>query len=164
MAILPLSYHPDPVLRQKAKRLKEKDINDSLQKLIDDMIETMRAVHGVGLAAPQVGISLRLAVIEVPQTAAAGPLVLINPEIVSRSGEREVEEGCLSLPGFRGKLKRSVKVTVRARDRNGRDYKIRGEDLLAEALEHELDHLNGTLYIDHMEEGEKPFKIEPEEG
>ena len=162
MAILPLTYHPDPVLRRKAKRLKEKDINNSLQKLIDDMIETMRAVHGAGLAAPQVGVSLRLAVIETPETAASGPLVLINPEIVSRSGEREVEEGCLSLPGFRGKIKRSVKVAVRARDRNGKDYKIRGnDDLLAEALEHELDHLNGTLYIDHMEEREKPFKIEP---
>lgn len=162
MAVLPLKYLPDPVLRQKAKRVK--NIDSSLQKLIDDMIETMRAVSGVGLAAPQIGVSLRLAVIEMPPPATGGPIVLVNPEMLGRSGQREVEEGCLSLPGFRGALKRSVKVTVRAKDRHGKEFKITAEDLLAEALEHELDHLNGVLYIDHMEEGRKPHKIEPEEG
>lgn len=162
MAVLPLRYHPDPVLRQKAKRVK--NIDGSLQKLIDDMIETMHATSGVGLAAPQVGISLRLAVIEIPPPDSAGPLVLINPEMVNCSGEREVEEGCLSLPGFRGAIKRSINVVVKAKDRLGREYKIKSDGLLAEALEHEIDHLNGMLYIDHMKEGETPHKIEPEEG
>ena len=162
MAVLPLRYHPDPVLRQKAKRVK--NIDGSLQQLIDDMIETMRTTSGVGLAAPQVGISLRLAVIEIPPPDSAGPFVLINPEMVSCSGERDVEEGCLSLPGFRGTIQRSVSVVVKARDRHGNEYKIKSDGLLAEALEHEIDHLNGVLYIDHMREGEEPQKIVPEEG
>ena len=161
MAVLPLRYHPDPVLRQKAKRVK--NIDGSLQKLIDDMIETMRATSGVGLAAPQVGVSLRLAVIEIPPPESIGPIVLINPEIVSRFGDRDVEEGCLSLPGFRGNIKRSVTVVVKAKDRHGKEIKVKADGLLAEALEHELDHLNGMLYIDHMEEGEDPHKIVPVE-
>ena len=162
MAVLSLRYHPDPVLRRKAKRVK--NIDGSLQQLIDDMIETMRTTSGVGLAAPQVGISLRLAVIEIPPPDSIGPIVLINPEMTSRSGEREVEEGCLSLPGFRGNIKRSVNVVVKAKDRYGKEFKIKSDGLLAEALEHELDHLNGVLYIDHMREGEEPQKIVPEEG
>lgn len=161
MAILPLCYHPDPVLRQKAKKVSR--IDSSLQKLIDDMIETMRAVSGVGLAAPQVGISLRLAVIELPPPATSGLIVLINPEIIDRSGEQEVEEGCLSLPGFRGHLKRSLKVTARARDRHGKEITVKGEGLMAEALEHEVDHLAGTLYFDHIKEGDTPYPIEPME-
>lgn len=158
MAILPLSYHPDPVLRQKAKRVK--NIDNSLQKLIDDMIETLHAVSGVGLAAPQVGVSLRLAVIELPPPDNSGPIVLVNPKIISRSGEAMVEEGCLSLPGFRGQLNRPLQITVKARDRHGKEIRIKGEGLLAEALEHELDHLNGILYIDHLKTEDKPFQIE----
>lgn len=161
MAILPLRYHPDPVLHRKAKRVN--NIDGPVQKLIDDMIETMHDASGVGLAAPQVGISLRLAVIEIPPPDSIGPIVLINPEIVSRTGEREVEEGCLSLPGFRGNIKRSVSVVVKAKDRYGKEFKVKSDGLLAEALEHELDHLNGILYIDHMKEGETPHKIEPVE-
>lgn len=158
MAVLPLRFAPNPVLRQRAKRVNTLD--GSIQKLIDDMLETMPAVCGVGLAAPQVGVSLRLAVIGLPEEE---PLVLINPEIVKRTGERIVEEGCLSVPGYRGEIKRSIAVTVKARDRNGKEIRIKGTELLAHALEHELDHLNGVLYVDHLESSDKLYKIEPEE-
>jgi len=124
------------------------------------MLETMPAVCGVGLAAPQVGISLRLAVIGLPEE---DPIVLVNPEIVKRSGERIVDEGCLSVPGYRGEIKRSVSVTVKALDRHGKQVRFKGTDLFAQALEHELDHLNGVLYIDHLESPDKLYQIEPEE-
>jgi len=114
----------------------------------------------VGLAAPQVGISLRIAVIGLPDEE---PIVLVNPEIVKRSGERVLEEGCLSIPGYRGEIKRSVSVIVKARDRSGKETRIKGTELLAQVLEHELDHLNGVLYIDHLESTDELHKIEPEE-
>ena len=158
MAVLPLRFAPDPVLRRKAKRVS--NIGGSVQKLIDDMLETMPAACGVGLAAPQVGISLRIAVIGLPDEE---PIVLVNPEIVKRSGERVLEEGCLSIPGYRGEIKRSVSVIVKARDRSGKETRIKGTELLAQVLEHELDHLNGVLYIDHLESPDKIYKIEPEE-
>jgi peptide deformylase len=133
-----------PVLRQKAKRVTQFDKN--LQRLIDDMVETMRAAPGVGLAGPQIGVPLRLAVIEVDDVVT----VIINPEIVKRSGEVELDEGCLSVPGFWGKLHRSEKVTVKARNRDGREFRVNAEGLLAQALQHEIDHLDGMLYIDRM--------------
>lgn len=121
-------------------------IDGSLQRLIDDMIETMRDAPGVGLAAPQVGVSLRLVVIETPDIPA---FALINPVVVRSSGRRWLDEGCLSIPGYRGDLYRSVKVTVKGLDRQGRRVRIRAaDDLLAQALEHEIDHTNGLLYID----------------
>ncbi|MCS7003121.1 MAG: peptide deformylase, partial [Dehalococcoidia bacterium] len=119
MASLPIRKFGDPVLRQKAKMVKV--IDASVQTLIDDMIETMRAEGGVGLAAPQVGESLRLTVIETPDE---GLHVLINPEIIKRSGQRVVTEGCLSLPGWYGEVTRSVHVVVRARDRHGKEFKL----------------------------------------
>ncbi|MEA1958513.1 MAG: peptide deformylase [Chloroflexota bacterium] len=146
MAVLPIVTYPDPVLRRKAKRVSR--VDESLNRLIDDMIETMYHVNGAGLAAPQVGISLKIAVIGLPDEE---PIVLVNPEIVKRTAEYEVIEGCLSVPGYRGKIKRSEKVTAKALDRNGKQFRIKGEGLLAEALEHEIDHLNGILYIDHIE-------------
>lgn len=158
MPLLSLRVLPDPVLRRKAKRISALD--SSVQRLIDDMLETMPAVCGVGLAAPQVGISLRLAVIGLPEE---DPIVLVNPEIVKRSGERIVDEGCLSVPGYRGEIKRSVSVTVKALDRHGKQVRFKGTDLFAQALEHELDHLNGVLYIDHLESPDKLYQIEPEE-
>lgn len=157
MAILTIRCVPDPVLRRRAKRVTALDAK--IQKLIDDMLETMPAVHGVGLAAPQVGVSLRLVVIGLPEEE---PLVLVNPEIVKRSGEREVEEGCLSIPGYRGKLKRSEVVVVKARDRDWKEFRLKGTDLLGHVLEHELDHLNGVLYIDSIENPEDLHPIEPE--
>lgn len=135
-------------------------VDASLQRLIDDMIETLKAAAGVGLAAPQIGKSLRLAVIEEPDKDI---LVLINPEIVKRQGERILNEGCLSIPGYQGEIKRSLWVKVKAKDRQGKDIRIKGEGLLGQALEHEIDHLNGILYIDRLESEDKLFKIEPEE-
>jgi len=158
MAVLQIRTLPDPVLRQKAKKVGS--IDGSVQKLIDDMIETMRAVHGVGLAAPQVGVPLRIAVIEMPGEEV---IALINPEIVKRQGERVLEEGCLSVPGYRGEIKRAETVKVKALDRQGKQIRIKGEGLLAEALEHEIDHLNGTVYVDHVEEPDKLFEVVKEE-
>jgi peptide deformylase len=135
---------PDPVLRQKTKRVGQ--VDSAIQKLIDDMVDTMRDAAGVGLAAPQIGQSLRIAVIEIPE---AELLVLINPEIVSREGSRVLEEACLSLPGFSGQVERSVKVEVSALDRSNREINVIGEGLLAQALEHEIGHLDGILYTDH---------------
>ena len=156
MAILPIRLVPDPVLRAKAKRVRM--IDGSIQRLIDDMIETMRAAPGIGLAAPQVGASLRVIVIEIPEEDL---VVLINPEVIKRSGERLVEEGCLSLPGYRGEIKRSVSVTVKGQDRYGKEIRLKATELLAQALEHETDHLNGVLYIDYLESPDKLYPIEP---
>jgi peptide deformylase len=150
MAILPMVDYNNPVLRQKAKRVSS--IDGAIAQFIDDMVETMREVGGVGLAAPQVGVPLRIAVIELPDEEI---IVLVNPKIVKRSGERQIEEGCLSIPGYRGEIQRSEKVTVKGLDRFGREIRIKGEGLLAQALEHELDHLDGTLYIDHLESIDK---------
>jgi peptide deformylase len=144
MALRPILVVGNPVLRQKAKRVTQFDKN--LQRLVDDMIETMRAAPGVGLAGPQIGVPLRLAVIEVDDEIT----VIINPEIVKRTGEVELDEGCLSVPGFWGKLHRSEKVTVKARNREGREFRLNAEGLLAQALQHEIDHLDGMLYIDRM--------------
>lgn len=149
----------DPVLRQKAKRVP--NIDSSIQQLIDDMVETMRQANGVGLAAPQVGVPLRVVVLQMPGEE---PIAIINPEIVKRAGEREVTEGCLSLPGYAGEIKRSVSVTVKGRDRQGKTIRIKATGLMAQTLEHELDHLNGILYIDHIESQDKLHKIEAETG
>ena len=159
MTVLNLRTLPDPVLRQKARRVTK--IDDALQKLIDDMIDTMRAASGVGLAANQVGVLQKIVVIEIPDEEEV--LVLINPEITRREGERLVEEGCLSIPGYRGELTRSLKVRARALDRDGNAVRIKADGLLAQALEHETDHINGTLYIDHLESSDKLWKLEPQE-
>ena len=158
MGILSICRFPvDPVLKQKAKRISR--IDSSVQNLIDNMVDTMHQANGVGLAAPQVGVSLRVIVVQVPGEE---PVALINPEIVKHSGEQEVTEGCLSLPGYYGELKRSAEVTVKGKDRRGKLIRIKATGLMAEALEHEIDHLNGILYIDHIESQEKLHKIQPE--
>jgi peptide deformylase len=138
-----------PVLREKAKRVRK--IDSSIQKLIEDMWETMYDAPGVGLAAPQIGVALRIVVIDVHDESYE-PLALVNPEIVKRSGERRLDEGCLSVPGYRGELTRSVKVTAKGIDpRTGREVRVKADDdLMAEALEHEIDHINGILYIDYL--------------
>ncbi len=146
MGIHPIRIAGDPVLRTKAKKVKK--IDASIQKLIDDMIDTMHAAPGVGLAAPQVGVSLRVVVIETPED---GFMALINPEIVKTSGERRLIEGCLSVPGYQAEITRSRQVTVKALDRDGKEVRIKAVDtLLAQALEHEIDHINGVLYIDYL--------------
>ena len=160
MSVQPLRIVPDPVLRQKAKRVSS--IGGSLQRLIDDMIETMHRSNGVGLAANQVGVLQRVVVIQLPEDEEAR--VFINPEITRREGEREVEEGCLSIPGYRGLVRRSVKVRAKGLDRDGRKVKVAAEELLAQALEHEIDHLDGTLYIDRLVSRDHLWKEEPAEG
>ena len=155
MAVLQIRTLPDPVLRQKAKRVTK--IDDSIQKLIDDMIDTLRAdPNRAGLAAPQVGVLLRIAVIEVPEHEL---ITLINPEIVKKEGERIVQEGCLSVPGYVGEIKRAVTVKAKAQNRHGTEFRLKAQGLLAQALEQEIEHLDGILYIDHLESPEKLFEI-----
>ncbi|MCL0094411.1 peptide deformylase [Dehalococcoidales bacterium] len=157
MAVVPIRLYPDPILKQKSKQVRI--IDSSIQKLIDDMLETMHSASGVGLAAPQLGTLLRVIVIGIPGRE---DIVLINPEVVWRKGERLVEEGCLSLPGYIGQVRRAVSVKVKGRDQNGKEMQIKGNELLAQVLEHEIDHLNGVLYIDYLDSMDKLRKIEPE--
>jgi len=159
MAVLNIRTVPDPVLRQKARRVPSVDA--SILSLINNMIDTLRSAgHGVGLAATQVGKPLRIAVIELPDEPV---MVLINPEIVKHEGERVVDEGCLSIPGYRGQVKRSVSVKVKYRNRDGKEERLKCTDLTAQAVEHELDHLDGVLFTDRLVEPGKLEKIEPEE-
>ena len=134
----------DDVLRKHARKVEKFD--ERLHTLLDDMAETMAAGNGVGLAAPQVGVLKRCCVIDV----GAGLIELVNPEIVSREGEVTVIEGCLSVPDRAGKVVRPEKVKVKAQDRNGEPIEVEGEGLLAVCLCHELDHLDGILYVDKM--------------
>lgn len=157
MAVLNLRYAPDPVLQQKAKRVR--GVDAALRKLVGSMIETLRAENGVGLAANQVGDLRKVAVIQLPDDEKV--LVLINPEITRREGEREVEEGCLSIPGYRGFITRSETVRAKAIDLDGKIVRIKADGLLAQALEHETDHLNGVLYITHVKSPENFHKMEP---
>jgi peptide deformylase len=140
----------DPVLERRGETVREFDTPE-LHKLLEDMFESMYASKGVGLAAPQIGISRRIAVIDI--SVGEDPsqkLVLINPEIVRSEGRLVTEEGCLSVPGFREPVKRSALVTVRAQNAKGETFEVTGEDLLARALQHETDHLNGKLYLNHL--------------
>ncbi len=155
MAVLQMRTLPDPALRQRAKRVSK--IDDSIQKLIDNMIDTLRASSGVGLAAPQIGVPLRIAVIEMPGEEV---ITLINPVVVKRKGERVLTEGCLSVPGYQAEIKRSLTVKVRAQDRHGKEIRLKGEGLFAHVLEHETDHLNGTLYVDHLDNPAELYRIE----
>jgi peptide deformylase len=160
MAVMPVIKMDNPLLHRKAKKVGK--IDSSIQKLIDDMVETMHEVGGVGLAAPQVGVPLQLVVIQ--ETDEADVITLINPEIVKTSEETEMmTEGCLSLPGYRGEIKRFTSVTVRARDHQGKLIRIKGEDLLSQVLQHEIDHINGIVYVDHLESMDKLEKIEAED-
>lgn len=147
--IYPIVKYGDPVLETPAKPVTEFD--GKLKKLVEDMFESMYAAHGVGLAAPQIGISLRLAVIDVTfKEDPDAKLVLANPEIIHTEGKQTQNEGCLSVPEFREPVARAFKVTVRAQDVNGEWYDKTGEELLARAFLHETDHLNGKLYLSHL--------------
>ena len=145
MAIRPILTAADPILRERTKRVSRFDA--SLHRLLDDMLETMRDAPGVGLAANQIGIPLQVAVIEVEGRVTE----LVNPEIVRSAGEQLDWEGCLSIPGYVAEVTRAEKVTVKAKDRHGKEFRIKGTELLARALQHELDHLRGNLYIDLLE-------------
>ena len=159
MALLPIRKVPDPILRKKTKRVTS--IDKSIKKLVADMRETLHADPGrVGLAAPQVGVSLRVTVIGIPDEE---DIILINAEIVRRKGQRLVSEGCLSIPGYMGQLYRAESVTAKGLDLKGKEIRIKGEGLLSQALEHEIDHLNGVLYIDRLENPDSLRKIEPDD-
>jgi peptide deformylase len=147
--IFPITKYGNAVLESPAKPVDKFD--EELAKLCEDMFESMYVAQGVGLAAPQVGLSKKLAVIDV--SVGKNPeakLVLANPEIIHVEGDQREEEGCLSLPGFRGSVLRPAYVTVRAQNLKGETYEIRGEGLLARAFCHEIDHLNGILFIQHL--------------
>lgn len=145
MALLTIRTVPDPVLRKRAREIRV--IDDAIRKLARDMIETMQDGHGVGLAANQVGVLKRLITLQLPDE---DPRIMVNPEIILREGERQIDEGCLSVPGYVGVVTRSVKIKARALDEKGGKLRLTAELLLAQAIEHEVDHLNGILYLDHL--------------
>ena len=160
MAVLPILEIPHPTLRRRAKKVR--NIDSATLRLAYDMVDTMREAQGIGLAANQVGVLKRLIVVQLPEEEEAS--IYINPEIVHREGEREVEEGCLSIPGYRGFITRSVWVRFRALDQTSKLVKLKAEEMLSQALEHEVDHLNGILYSDHLKEHQQliPVPAEPE--
>jgi peptide deformylase len=146
----PITKYGQPVLEERGEDITAFDTPE-LHKLVEDMFESMYAAKGVGLAAPQIGLGKRIAVIDV--TSGEDPaqkIVLINPEIIGQEGTQTGEEGCLSIPTFREPVTRAKRVTVRAQDVTGKLFEMTGEDLLARAFLHETDHLNGTLYINHI--------------
>lgn len=145
MAIRNLRYEGDPILRKTSKEVKE--VTPKIRGLIDDMLETMYEANGVGLAAPQVGVLKRIVVIDVGE----GPLVMVNPQVVKTSGSQTGDEGCLSVPGKAGTVTRPDEVTVRFMGEDGEWYELEGRELLARAICHECDHLDGKLYIDIVE-------------
>lgn len=157
MAIRIIVKDPDPVLREHAKPVPK--ITPNIHKLLDDMADTMYEAQGVGLAAPQVGILKRVIVMDCGEDH-GGLIELINPEIISKEGEQFGPEGCLSIPGLQGDVRRAQKCAVKGWDRNGNEIVIEGTDLLARCIQHEVDHLNGVLFTDVAD---KVYRPEPEE-
>jgi peptide deformylase len=158
MALRKIITLENPILRQKAKRVKHFDA--SLKRLVEDLFETMHAANGVGLAAPQIAQSLRVLVAEYEDRKEA----LINPEIIKMSGEQIGPEGCLSIPGYVGEnIKRAMLVLIKGRDVNGKEVRIRAEGYFARVLQHEIDHLDGILYLDHLQRPEDLRRLEPDE-
>jgi len=153
MVLRPIVTAEDPILRQRAKKVTRFDA--SLHRLLEEMVQTMRDAPGIGLAANQIGVPLQVAVIELADTVTE----LINPQIVRSSGTVVDWEGCLSIPGFVAEVSRKAKVTVKARDRHGKEFRIKGEDLFARALQHEIDHLHGVLYIDSLDSLEELVRV-----
>jgi peptide deformylase len=165
VAVREVIFADNPILREKSKKVK--DFGEALQVLIDDMVETMHAVNGLGLAAPQVGVLQQVIIIQLPEDEEepqSGKLfALCNPQIVRADGEEESEEGCLCLPGWVGEVKRATSVTVKAQDHRGKKVRIKAEGFLARAFQHEIDHINGILYIDRVESPDKIRRIVPSE-
>ncbi len=153
MVIRQILTAEEPILRERARKVTNFDA--SLHRLLDDMLQTMRDAPGIGLAANQIGIPLQVAVIELEEKVTE----LVNPQIVKASGEIVDWEGCLSIPGFVAEVKRNARVTVKARDRHGKEFRVRGEELFARALQHEIDHLSGILYIDYLESLEELVRV-----
>lgn len=153
MAVLPVILHPDPVLRKKTEAVAS--VTDDIRNLLDDMLDTMYAHDGIGLAAPQVNQSLRVIVMDVEErdekTGRGNPLCMVNPEIIARGEEKVImEEGCLSLPSMRVEVLRPEQVTVRYLDRDGQECEMQADGLLAKCIQHEIDHLNGVLIFDYL--------------
>ena len=146
MAIRNIRKDGDEILRKKCRTVDV--IDEKIKQLVDDMLETMYKYNGVGLAAPQVGVLKRVVVIDIDD--GNGPIVFINPEIIKEKGEQEVEEGCLSFPNQFAKIIRPAEVTVKALDREGKEFKLKAKELLAQAISHEVDHLNGVLFVDKI--------------
>ncbi len=153
MANRPILTADEPILRARARKVTHFDA--SLHRLLAEMVETMRDAPGIGLAANQIGVPLQVAVIELEDRVTE----LINPQIVRASGEVIDWEGCLSIPGFVAEVGRRAKVTVKARDRHGKELRVKGEELFARALQHEIDHLNGVLYIDYLDSLEELVRV-----
>ena len=151
MAKLRITKHGEPVLKKPSQPVDYEAMKKDLPKLLKSMWATMYSVKGVGLAAPQIGLNIRLSVIDVRPEGKAQRLVLINPEIISREGKVHDEEGCLSLPGVYAKITRAAQVRIKALDADGQPYEMSGEGLLARAFQHEIDHLDGKLFIDHLD-------------
>lgn len=147
LSILSILEFPDERLRKKAAIVKT--VDDNVKKLVDDMLETMYESHGVGLAATQVNVHQRIVVIDVSEEKDS-PLCLINPEIIEKDGVKESEEGCLSVPGFFEKVNRAEHIIVKALDKEGKSFELSARDLLAVCVQHELDHLDGKLFVDYI--------------
>ena len=158
MAIRTIRLEGDEILKKESRQVEV--IDERIKELLDDMVETMHKYNGVGLAAVQVGILKRVIVIDLYDDK--GPIKLINPVIIKQKGEQEVEEGCLSFPNKYAKMIRPKEITVEALDENGKKVKIQAKDLLAQALSHEIDHLNGFVFVDKMIPGTLEY-IEPKE-
>ena len=156
MSTLPILEIPHPTLRQRAKKVRR--IDSKTLRLSYDMVDTLREAGGVGLAANQVGQLQRIIVVQLPEEESAR--IYINPEIVKKHGSRQVEEGCLSLPGYRGVIERSVWIKFVGLDHSSKKIGFRAEDLLSQILEHEVDHLNGILYTDHLASHQDLYKID----
>ncbi len=165
----PITQAGEPVLRQKAKKVRS--FGPSLDALVKEMLEAMRAADGLGLAAPQISVPLRVIVIEMPaeldeegkEIHPSELYVYCNPEIVEASGEEESQEGCLSVPGYVGQVRRATAVTVKGEDTKGRKIRIKAKGLLARAFQHEIDHINGILFIDRVDSPEKLRRIQADE-
>lgn len=165
MAVRPVLTAENPLLRKKSKKVTR--FGRALQELVDDMFDTLYAASGLGLAAPQIGVLRRVFIVEMPpkvdeegnEISSAERFVLVNPKIVRALGEEEMEEGCLSVPGLRGLVKRATDVTIKGQDLKGKSVRYRGQGLLAQAFQHESDHLDGVLYLDRLESLDKLWQI-----
>lgn len=166
MAVRPILTAENPLLRRKSKKVTQ--FGQSLRDLVRDLFDTLHAARGLGLAAPQIGVLERVFIVELPaeydeqgqKIAPAQSYVLVNPEIVKAQGVEEMEEGCLSVPGYRGLVKRATNVTIKGQDLHGKPVRYRAEGLLAQAFQHELDHLDGILYLDRLEGPGKLWRIQ----
>ena len=156
MSIRPVRIYGDPVLRQRAAEITAFD--DELRSLVADMRETMQAYRGVGRAANQVGVAQRVAVVDVPSDdVQRAAFTLVNPEVISRNGSESGEEGCLSIPGMYEDVTRSFRIMVRAHDEHGQAYELEAEGYLARAIQHEIDHLDGVLFVDRLSPLKRQF-------